>query len=253
MMTKRSRYFIILFSLIALGVVILLGGMITFLSLFSRVQIIDRDAAAVAHQCAVIQKGLKSEKGLIDERDGLLRDLATLDWKLADYRYIPTYLAQIQRAATSTGNTIMSIQPSELKPLDLAKLNLAKPLTLSDMSVTAKPRVVTTAQAGATGDGSPVQVKKARYQIIAINLTITGDFHSLMQFLDALRNFRKMIRVRTLTITPDTSDGKVKVTTRIETEAVIAPEQYVPAPKTGSAEVNGPDASVTGKEPSHEK
>ena len=99
-----------------------------------------------------------------------------------DYRYIPTYLKQIEDKARETNNFIHSITPSAPHQLDMTKIGQVKVAADTVMPVVAK----TDRKVASTPD-------KSNYQVMMISLNISGSYVNLVRFLDALRKFPKMV------------------------------------------------------------
>jgi Tfp pilus assembly protein PilO len=168
------------------------------------------------------------------ELNAQLRDL---DRDMPEYRYIPTYLRQIEAAARNTGNELMSIQPGDPKDLDLAKSPLAPPKATPGMSASG---VISDAPPPAPSGPPKPQISGEKVQ--RIGLDVKGSYKSVLAMLDALRLFPKLIYVRTVSLTPSkNADGTTSLSARLETYAIITPDQNlkpeatkVPAPVGGT-------------------
>lgn len=230
MATKHSRYTLILFALIAVGVIILVGALVIWQRQDAVAQQLTREYQTLDAQNKQIQQEITPE--MIQQHTSELQELNaklnSLDQNLVDYKYIPTYLRQIQSTAITTGNSIRSIQPRDLRPLDLKK----SPLLADKAKVTA---VVTPAAAPAADSAASTEQPAAaeaekkvvsKYQVQQITLEVDGSYDNLLRLLDALRRFPKMVYVRTLNITPQLTNNVLSLSSHIETYAIITPDQY---------------------------
>jgi Tfp pilus assembly protein PilO len=168
-----------------------------------------------------------AHSGDLDARFALLQaNLANIDQDVAEYRYMPTYLIELQAAAKLTGNDLVSIQPQEPKDFDVVRSPLAPP----------KANV-----AGAVSDTPPPPPTLAKAQangekVQRISLDVRGSYKSVLALLDALRRFPKLIYVRTVNLTPSKNqDGTIVLAARLETYAIykskpVEPEMLAPTP-----------------------
>jgi len=211
---KKSQYALLLAVLIAVGVIILTVGVVIW-------QRQGEESEGLRQQRDSLNNEYKQAKIETDALPRRKQDLAEvnarlsdLDLNLVDYKYIPTYLKQIEDKAKATGNTLRSIHPTAPRPLDLHK----SPLTVK--KVADAP-----AEAPSSAPASP-------YYVQQISLDIEGSYVDLLKFLEALRAFPKMIYVRTVNITPVTGNGNsvVRMNTHLETYAIIIPDQYKSSP-----------------------
>ena len=229
MTPKQTRFSLILFALIALGVLTLIVGAGVFhrQSVENKklhVEIMTKKARLVE-----INKELEGQEQREQELAQLEERLKTLDKDLADYKYIPTYLEQIQRATVATGNTMMRIQPGEIRPLDLKQ----SPLVTGTASASAPAPAASDANKAATAPA---------YQVQRINLEVRGNYVSIQRLLNALRQFPKMVYVRSLNLSPRNERDNEYISAQIETYAIITPDQYQVA-KGGSQVKQDKEAS----------
>lgn len=216
MANKQSKFPIMMAGVVLAGVVILALGLFFLQQQTLAKNKLTQEIAAKNAQVASIEKELSQSNARSSELASLERRLSILDSNLLDYTYIPTYLQQIQKAARATGNTLQSIQPLDPHPLNMENSPLGG-------GVTATP-----AQATPT-DSAPKQEKAAPaspYQVQQITLQVKGTYSSIMRLLDALRQFPKMIYVRTVNLTPQVENGVYTVSASIETFAILTPDQY---------------------------
>ncbi|HEX2948158.1 MAG TPA: type 4a pilus biogenesis protein PilO [Armatimonadota bacterium] len=232
MQLKQSRFTLMLLAIATVGILVLIIGFII---------LHHQDATTTKLHDEYAQK-----KNEFDENQEKIRNLdqdklklvaieehlAVLDKNLADYKYMPTYLQQIQNTAVRTGNTIKSIQPGDTKSLDLQNSPFA---SATKGSPTATPASTPPAPQGQTDAKTSTAGK---YQVQGINLEIQGSYISFVRLLNAFRQFPKMIYVKSIDLTPqgDQHSG-TNLSARLQTYAIITPDQYeaetVPTDTTG--------------------
>jgi Tfp pilus assembly protein PilO len=139
-----------------------------------------------------LQAELDRLKEASQDRTETIRKLNLLDRYLPDDADLPGFILAINEAADAAGMDLQSIAPSN-------------PSTME----------------GAEG-----------VQVINVTLATIGGFYRLEDFLIRLENLRRLVEVRSLTITPQTLTASEQVTL----SASIALEMYV----------TQPGASVTG-------
>jgi Tfp pilus assembly protein PilO len=144
----------------------------------------------------------------------LKEHLSVLDKNLADYKYVPTYLREMQNTAAVTNNKIRSIQPGELRPLELSTSIFATAAGATPAATTPQPK-------------DTAAPKVPQYQVQSINLDMQGTYASIIDLLNRFRKFPKMIYVRSLDLTPQLNGTTAVVSARIQTYAIITPDQYL--------------------------
>ncbi len=217
MQKSNSRFTIALVIIIAIGLVIMALGVVGY-----QMQMIEVTKKVTAN--ADTRKQIKELKEKLDKKGELKAELernillqGELDKDLTDVKYLPTYLEQIQKVAFNTGNDLIVINPGDIKPFDPTKGPFA--------SQAPPPPPAPTDAAAATPAAAPKAPANAT-QVMKISLTINGTYTSLMKFLDGLRNFQKLVYVKSIAVTPSgIKDGKMQITTSIETYAIIIPSQ----------------------------
>jgi Tfp pilus assembly protein PilO len=222
-MQGPSRFAIALVIISVIAVALVAIGLLSWQKLVFQKNQVDVQIADNRHELDRIIKELGRKQELVARLDHLKDELGNLDRDMVDYEYVPTYLRQIQKAAKESGNYLQSIQPSDLKNLDLSK------------SPFAPPKAGTTAQASGAipppATPPPAMIPKAQAsteRVMRIGLDVKGTYRSVIKFLDMLRVFPKLIYVKTLSITPvKNTDGSSGVVARFETYAIIPPDQYV--------------------------
>jgi len=177
-----------------------------------------------------IQQELDTKQDKEELLKKLNTSLASIDSKVVDYEYIPTYLEQLQKTAVETGNKINSIRPRGIEFLDINNPLLKasndawvkehpvkEPIGAAKQATAAKPK----------SSGRPKKEKSA-YRVQQYTIEIEGSYVSIMKFLDALGKFPKLVYVRTINISPRQRLDPDRLTARLETYAVIIPKHYQP-------------------------
>ena len=153
-----------------------------------------------------------------EELESLDAMLVTLSKNLMDYAYIPTYLAQIEQTATTTGNRLVSISPGEIKQIDFNN-PLVSPSTLPPFALGDHPALKETAAVTLSPDAA------ALYRVQQIGLNVKGTYTSIIKLLNALRKFPQLMYVKSLTLTPGKVKDAIVITVGLQTYALILPDQ----------------------------
>lgn len=240
MQKKQSRFTLLLLGICGVAAVVLALGLFGLQQFMAHAASYDRQRSAYAKEGEHIRRELETMEEKEQELAGLETELNALDQNLTDYSYIPTYLKQMQTTARETGNTVRSIRP---RPME--RLNSSSPLIKASQAKRdakdpqhAKKTAGETQAGKAKKDDKQDDEGKAQYFIQQITLEVDGNYVSLMRFLSALKNFPKLVYVHSMSITPGrTEDGTL--TARLETYAVIIPEQYKAPQKSAKAAAEG--------------
>jgi len=244
--TKQTRFTLIMMGIVVGGLLILSIGAYFVYCLNQANDRLDKATLQIQDDIQRIQENTKDLPRLQNQLTGLKRELATQDSNMVQYEYIPTYLAQIQQTTLRTGNVIQSIQPHELKFIDLDSSPLApgddnKGTPANGSAAGATPAGIDVLNGTGAAAGTPGAKPHPQYRVQQIRLEVRGTYASLLSLLDAFRQFPKMIYVRTLSITPQNREGSGNsVVATIETYAIIAPDQYKDAPTTAQTAAQQP-------------
>jgi hypothetical protein len=131
---------------------------------------------------------------------------------LPDSSYIPTFLHQIERLARGTHNEILLIRP---KPV--VKRSPADKATVNDET----GEIVHTPAGAEEAEPAPA----VPYDFVPIELRIEGTYWTVIDFLEELQRFPKMIAVNDISFSP--SQGRVQpgyspnLTTTMQLTAVV--------------------------------
>lgn len=223
MRSKQSRFVLMLVSIIACGVLICGIGVFFW---YQQNIMIEKLKTAINAKTQDLTN-VKNEIAKYDDEVAKLTEtnekLSSIASSIENPKYIPSYLREMQDRTLKTRNIIMSLQPADIKPLNLAQSFFSK------ISLTPEQQQMESKES--TADG---------FRIQSINLSVQGNYVSLIRLLDAFRQFPKLIYVKTLDISPIGANviGSrrmyTKVNARISTYAIITPDQY--RPKTSMVE-----------------
>jgi len=221
MQKTNSRFTITVVIILAIGLAIAVAGVVGYqmqsLQLDKQLETnrkIEKDIADVDAKIATIdEKKLELTKLQVEQ--------GMLDQNLTDVKYLPTYLEQIQIMARATQNDLLVISPGEIKPLDLTKGPFANKAP-ANAAPAATP-------APATDQAPKPAAKPATNgtQVMKITLTTRGSYTNLISFLDRLKNFQKLVYVKSISVSPSGIDknGVMQVSTQLDTYAIIIPQQ----------------------------
>jgi Tfp pilus assembly protein PilO len=206
-MKKQSRFAIFLLILTAMAIGVLVTGIIGLQKLTTMSHEAKQKYLETAEECRRINKDLRQAhrwEEKLAEYDAIL---ASLDKNLADYKYLPTYLEQLQKTAKRTGNTILSIHPRAITPLDsqspLVKASYDRWLANNPEIAMAAQETAAAKSEQAGEQPNPEEAKPAsRYKLQQFSLEVEGDYLSIMRLLDALRSFPKLVYVHSLSLSP---------------------------------------------------
>lgn len=251
MTPRHSQFTVTLLILVAVGIITLALGLIIWHHQAGVNGQLEAQYRMKNDELVKTQEDVKRLPDRQKELASLERQLSILDQHLTDYEYMPTYLQQMQDRTLATGNIIKVIQPVEPKPLDLknnpmapqpatppAGTTPAGSATPAGGTTTTTTQVVTTSPGTATAQ--PVAAPaEPRYYYQQINLEVRGQYVNVLKLLDELSHFRKMVYVRTVGITPETRNGVITLSTKLETYAIITPQQNAKAVRTHSIPQTG--------------
>lgn len=164
---------------------------------------------------------------------------------------MPDLLRLLAAAATSSGVELVSVSPAALAPVAGA---VAAPAaaTAADTDEAAAPSAAPTAPAGAAGAGS---LNSAN-----VSMNVVGSYFRVQQFLVALEDLPRAVRVSNLTLAPGgaagpgaADAGAQALTTTITGQVYVAvgrtplaPVTLPGAPRSADAPKPTPAASPTG-------
>jgi len=229
MQIKQSRFTLILLAIVAAGLVVLIASLALLQHLNAQSVNLKGQYTSLKKEYDLRETQMLHLKVDEDHLEKLKARLAQLDKNLISYEYVPTYLKQIQGTTLRTMNMISAIQPGIKKPLDLSNSFFAMGKQAgapADAGATAgQAQAATPPSTGATDTGTTVTPKGPQYQVMSINLDVQGSYLSIVKLLNEFRQFPKMIYVKSIDLTPQHLAGGATVTARIQTYAIITPDQ----------------------------
>lgn len=228
-MKKQSSFALFLLIVAAIAIAVLVAGVFGLQRLYTLTVTARADYQKEVNDCNSLTTALGNESHWRTELKGLDVTLASLDTNLVDYKYIPSYLEQIQQTAAQTGNIICSIRP---RPVAVLDTNNPLIKASNDQWQKKFPEIAEAAQyvrqAPKTRAAPGTEPKKNDFRIEQFTLEIQGSYPSVMQFLDALSKFPKLVYVHSVAIAPLNQLKPDELKATIETYAIITPEQYQP-------------------------
>jgi len=232
MARKQSQFVLVLSGNICVSVLVLCIGAFGIVQQVGAYDRLLADHAELKQEQQKIEEDLGHRQQREDELKVLESKLASLDENLVDYKFIPSFLQQIQTTTLKTGNVLQNLQPREIRPLDLASSALLK--QMNPGKAEAKPPEDANANPdNANPDDAAAKKPKVKakspYQVQSLSLDIAGTYPSVMQYLDALHEFRKMIYVRIVNLNPRQQNKQgLSLSAHIEADLIIIPDQFRP-------------------------
>jgi len=195
------------FMLMAVGAFVL-GGGLTFLAYSG--------LGAAKDNLKKLQADSKNAKGLqlqLADSQANLQSTATklkyLENGVQDYAYVPTLLSELEKLGKASGIDVVGVRP-------LPKPNLP-------------------GKKDAPGDG---EVKKKKsYDELNIEVKGRGNYRSVLNFIESLGKFPKVVAARTVEMSPKTTPGQTGsvLDVTIDLRAYIFPDQQETPAKTAMA------------------
>lgn len=181
----------VVFALLAIAALCLIGlGATLYRSKAAQLGALEQELIDKEAEYVEVRGKLASQPELETKYAQLQARLSVLEPTLPDSAYIPTFLAQIEGLATGTRNTIISIRP---KPV--ARSSVGNAVEINDETGEI------TQVADQAGPGAPV-VQPLPYDYVPIELRIEGTYWTVIDFLEELQQFPKMIAVNDLGFYP---------------------------------------------------
>jgi len=241
-MKKQPQFAIFLLVIGAIAVALLAGGLVGLQKLSSLSKKNKQDYLVKHAQCLEIQAELDTRQVKEDLLKQLNASLASIDTKVVDYEYIPTYLEQLQKTAVQTGNKINSIRPRGIEFLDINNplLKASNDAWLKEHPVKEPVAAAKSPEPKPKPSGRPKK-QQSDYRVQQYTIEVEGDYLSIMKLLEALGRFPKLVYVRTINVQPRNRLDPGHLTARLETYAIIIPKHYqpvetLPAPSSTAGE-----------------
>ena len=207
----NTKYFFPLIAVIA--VVLIAAGWLLYGSRTSRLEELNKDLQDQKKELQALQEDIRQQATIKREHAALEQDLSVLEPSVPTYAYIPTFLRQIEEVAIATNNTIRGIRPIPQRK-------------------TPTPAPSATGEEGGTAAGQPAgteQTKKAEpklpYDSVGIEVKLQGTYWSLVNFLERLRKFPKLIAINDMDVRPGTTGSEAyqspQLTIELQMVAVV--------------------------------
>jgi Tfp pilus assembly protein PilO len=181
----------VVFALLAIAALCLIGlGATLYRGKAAQLRGLEQELSDKEAQYVEVRAKLASQPELETEYAQLQARLSVLEPALPDSAYIPTFLRQIEGLATGTRNTIIGIRP---KPV-------ARGPAASAVEINDETGEITQAADQAAPAGPAVQ--PLPYDYVPIELRIEGTYWTVIDFLQELQQFPKMIAVNDLGFYP---------------------------------------------------
>jgi len=186
----------------------LIGGLLTFCG-YSGMSSASSELHKVQGQVkntATLQKELADSQASLQDSASKLQHLEV---GVQDYAYVPTMLSELDKLGRASGIAVVGVRPM--------------------------PK-----QASKKGATDTESTKKKPYDELDIEVKGEGSYRSVMNFVEALGKFPKIVAARTVALSPKTTPGQTSTTldVTIDLRAYIFPAVQMPT-TTKTAMVSG--------------
>jgi Tfp pilus assembly protein PilO len=223
------------------GVVFAVGAGLGYL-LFSQIAIARNSVVNLQAQAGSSSQIARRYQSTLADYNTTTSQIAFLEGPIPQNQYVPTLLQQLQVLAQTTGLQVMSVKPGPLA------------------SLTQKAAAPVAAAVPASGDAtagaasaSNAKAVAPPYDTLPVQLTVTGTYRQIMQFIYGLPRFPKILCLKSLNLSPKgLSAGSMGTGAVAEPalNAVFSIDAYVFAPPTtdtdGSATTGLASAAAPG-------
>jgi len=180
----------VVFALLAVAALCLIGlGATLYRGKAAQLRGLEQELSDKDARYVEVRAKLASQPELETTYARLQARLSVLEPALPDSAYIPTFLRQIEGLATGTRNTIIGIRPKPVTRSPAAA-------SASAVEINNETGEITQAadQAGPAGPAGPA-VQPLPYDYVPIELKLEGTYWTVIDFLEELQQFPKMIAV----------------------------------------------------------
>ncbi len=162
-----------------------------------------RDKLASLHDKLTRQPELEAKFSALQTR------LSVLEPGLPSSAYMPTFLRQIEGLAVSTHNRIIMIRPKESN-----ENKGGKAVTINNETgdVVAAPASGGDKKDASAATSGAKKTPKLPYDRMDIEVKVRGTYWTVLNFLDELQKFPKMIAVNDISFTPERAGAAVQGT-----------------------------------------
>ncbi len=203
----------VVFALLGIGILCLIGlGGSLYHGKAAELKQLDEELTRKEAELQEMRGKVTQLPQLEEQYQDLRERLSVLEPALPDSAYIPTFLRQIENLATGTQNEILLIRPKA--PIKRSPADSA--VQINDET----GEIVKTE--GQPAEAAPPPMP---YDFVPIELRIQGTYWTVIDFLDELQRFPKMIAVNDISFSPNQggigSGRSPRLTASMELTAVV--------------------------------
>jgi len=215
----NAKYFFPLVAVIAIA--LLAVGWLLYNSRTSRLRELNKDLKHQRTELSRIQEQIRQQDRIASEHARLAKELSVLEPGVPPYAYIPTFLRQIEQLAVATHNTIRGI-----RPVPKRQVITPPPEGGEGGSSGESGTASTAANAPSGGSGAKASEKpELPYDSVGIEVKLQGTYWSVVNFLEQLRRFPKLIAVNDMDVRPVASSlqafASPQLTVQMQMMAVV--------------------------------
>ena len=222
-MNRRER-------LMLMVAIVLLGGIIFKFLIHDPQQaqyetlVSSRDAAAaeLAKDELIVARAEQAR----EEYERVRAHIAAVEQKLPQRKEIPALLTAMEQFTKQVGVTLDSIRPGPLTPVAPAAAATPAPATTAAQApataATQAPATAGQGPAGGSGQGPAHPQRSAVYSSMPVDISLSGTFAQVVEYLRDLRSFPRLIIVDSVSLTPQ-GPPKLAVTIHSEIYTLGAP------------------------------
>lgn len=198
-MSSHRTHSIFYLSAAATFLAIAGGGWWIYQSKSHELAKLDTELTTKSEELHTLQDKVAQLPGMTDEFGQLKSRLAILEPALPTAEYVPTFLQQIEKMAIETGNVIDGIRPRPARVSSKPKAASTGAEAMADSKGLAAPK-----DAPSVSEAEQKSLEKAKkyYDVLALQISVLGDYHTIQKFLDRLTQFPKMIAINEIAARP---------------------------------------------------
>jgi Tfp pilus assembly protein PilO len=173
----------------------------------------DAAAAELAKDEMIVARAQQAR----DEYERVRAHIAAVEQRLPQRKEIPALLTAMEQYTKQVGVTLDTIRPGSLTPVAAA--------AAAPAPATAGTQAPAAAGPGSTAGAGPGQTHAPRaavYSSMPIDLTLSGTFSQVVEYLRGLRGFPRLVIVDSVSLTPQGAP-KLAVTIHSEIYTLGAP------------------------------
>jgi Tfp pilus assembly protein PilO len=190
----------VVFALVAIAALCVIGlGATLYRGKVAQLSRLHDELEDKRNKLASLHDKLTRQPELEAKFTGLQARLSVLEPGLPSSSYMPTFLRQIEVLAVATNNHIIMIRPKE--STEIKSKNVAINNETGEVVAAPAPGADKKApSASSSGDKGP---PKLPYDRMDIEVKVRGTYWTVLDFLDELQKFPKMIAVNDISFTPE--------------------------------------------------